>query len=79
MNIELQHLHKAAECLKRFENKEWQQVIPKGNSVAVEIYLSKDYVRDVLKNTVYLTGHKEAYEDVNNLPKIMSSSNGKTL
>lgn len=70
LNIELQHLHKAAECLKRFENKEWQQVIPKGEFPQLLKFTSqKDYVRDVLKNTVYLTGHKEAYEDVNNLPE----------
>ncbi|MFW5780176.1 MAG: hypothetical protein ACOCWI_01810 [Bacillota bacterium] len=67
---ELVHLHKAAEMLKTFENKEWQQVIPDGTfPQLLKFTLQKDYVRKVLRDTVYLTGKKEAYEDVSKLPK----------
>ena len=70
LNIELQHLHKAAECLKRLRNEEWQQVIPKGEfPQLLKFTSSKRLCKGCVKNTVYLTGHKEAYEDVNNLPE----------
>lgn len=67
---ELVHLHKAAEMLKTHENKEWAEVIP--NATFPELLKfspQKEYVRKVLRDTVYLTGKKEAYEDVKKLPK----------
>lgn len=70
LNQEIQHLHTAADCLKKYENKEWQQVIPNGNFPELLHFCpQKEYIRNVLKNTVYLTGKKEGYEDVSKLPE----------
>ena len=63
LEIEIGHLHKAAELLKKYENKEWSQVIPDGNFPApLCLHENINYVRDVLKNTVQFTGCREEYE-----------------
>ncbi len=65
LEIEIGHLHKAAELLKKYENKEWNQVIPDGNFPApLCLHENIDYVRDVLKNTVQFTACREEYERV---------------
>lgn len=67
---EIVHLHMAADMLKRYEMKEWQQVIPCGEFPEVLKFSSqKEYVRMVLANTVYLTGDRENYSDVRKLSK----------
>ncbi|MFA5450116.1 MAG: hypothetical protein WC292_06755 [Clostridia bacterium] len=64
---EISHLHKVAELLKKYENKEWQQVIPIGDFPApLKLQSNKDYVREVL-NSVWLTSHLEDYLDVRRL------------
>ncbi len=66
---EIAHLHKAAEILKKVDGKEWQEVIPVGEFPALLIFSEqKDYVRNVLKNTVTLTGDMEDYSTVNSIP-----------
>lgn len=66
---EIAHLHKAAEILKKVDGKEWQEVIPVGEFPALLIFSAqKDYVRNVLKNTVTLTGDMEDYSTVNSIP-----------
>lgn len=65
---EISHLHKAAELLKKYEGKEWQQVIPDGTFPApLCLHENIGYVRDVLKNTVQFTGCREDYERVEKL------------
>lgn len=65
---EIVHLHKAAELLKKYENKEWNQVIPDGNFPEIlKLESNIDYVRKILE-TVRLTGKLEDYEDVTKLP-----------
>jgi len=65
---EIAHLHKAAEVLKAVDGKEWQQVIPDGNFPEIIAFSEqKDYVRNVLKNTVTLTGDGEDYTTVNSI------------
>lgn len=67
---EVQHLHKAADLLKKYEKKEWQQVIPDGMFPELLKFTNqKEYVRNILSTTVFLTGKKEGYEDVAKLPK----------
>jgi rubrerythrin len=69
---EISHLHKAKELLQKYENKDWQQVIPKGEfPELLKLNSNKDYVRQVLK-TVWLTGEREDYADAR---KIGSDSN----
>lgn len=57
---ELTHLHIAAYLLKKYEGKEWQQVIPNGEfPELLKFTPQKEYVRKVLKNTVYNTALRE--------------------
>ncbi len=59
---ELSHLFKAVELLNHYENKEWQQVISKGEFPELLTFSSNiDYVRSVLAKTVDLTGKREDY------------------
>lgn len=65
LHMEIAQLHNAAELLKKYENKEWQQVIPNGEFPEILALRSNvDYVRDVLKKTVYNTSNKEGYIDI---------------
>lgn len=65
---EIAHLHKAAEMLKKYENKEWQQVIPVGEfPELISFGPQKEYIRDVIKNTATMTSTLENYADVNDL------------
>lgn len=71
---EIAHLHKAAELLKTYENKEWQQVIPDGTFPALisfnkNIENNKAYIRNTIKNTVENTAVLEDYAPVSELPE----------
>ena len=66
---EIAHLHKAAELLKKYEKKEWQEVIPGGDfPVALSLHENIEYVRSVLGNTVQFTSLREEYVKVGELP-----------
>ena len=59
---EVAHLHYAAELLKKYDGKEYQEVIPKATFPALlAITEQKEYVRNVLKNTVTETGMREDF------------------
>ena len=65
---ELQHLHTAVQLLKKYENKDWQQVIPDGNfPQPLKLESNIPYVRDVLAQTVNVTAQRESYVDVSGL------------
>ncbi len=69
LEIEISHLHKAVELLKKYEGKEWQQVIPDGEfPEPLSLHENVEYVRNVLGSTVQFTGLKEEYEKLENLP-----------
>jgi len=66
---EVGHLHLVANLLEKYEKKHWSQVIPVGEFPQLLVLKSnKDYVRNVL-NTVKLTGYREDYKEVSQLPK----------
>lgn len=65
---EITHLHIAADALKQYGKKEWQQVIPDGNFPELLHFSPQpEYVRSVLANTVQNTGRREGYINVNEL------------
>ncbi|MBR3106981.1 MAG: hypothetical protein IKH30_07325 [Clostridia bacterium] len=67
--MEVTHLHKAADLLKQYEKKDWQQVIPGGEFPEPFRFESNiDYVRSAL-NMVDFTAEKELFKPVNMLPK----------
>ena len=70
LDMEIGHLHKAAELLKKYEKKEWQQVISDGEFPApISLHENVEYVRTVLKNTVQFTGDREDYTQIKDLPE----------
>ena len=67
--IEIAHLHKAVQLLRKYENNEWQQVIPDGEFPApVALHENIGYVRNILSSTVQFTSVKEEYEKIEKLP-----------
>lgn len=73
LEMEIAHLHKANELLQKYENKNWQEVIPDGNfPKPISLHENIDYVRRVLENTVQFTGN---YEDYININKLQNDAN----
>ena len=65
---EVAHLHNAADMLKKYEDKEWQQVIPDGKfPKLLSLGSNIEYVRKILES-VRLTGKLEDYAPVSSLP-----------
>ena len=67
--MEVAHLHKAADLLKQYEKKDWQQVIPSGEfPEPFHFEPNIDYVRAAL-NMVDFTAEKEIFKPVSMLPR----------
>lgn len=67
---EITHLHQAADLLKQYEGKEWQQVIPDGNfPELLKLHENKEYVRNILRDTVQLTSVEDEYINIGELPQ----------
>ena len=70
LQMEIAHLHKAAELLKKYEGKEWQEVIPDGTfPEPLRLHENIEYVRDILGTTAQYTSVLEDYENVDKLPE----------
>lgn len=70
LEMEIAHLHKAVELLKKYEKKDWQEVIKDGNFPApISLHENIDYVRKILGETVQYTTCRETYKRVRDLPK----------
>ena len=69
LTFEIAHLHKAAELLKKYENKDWCEVIKDAEFPApISLHENIEYVRKILGDTVQYTNCREGYEKVGNLP-----------
>ena len=69
LEMEIAHLHKAAELLKKYECKDWQEVIKDGEFPApISLHENIDYVRKILGDTVQYTSVKDGYMRVKELP-----------
>ena len=65
---EIAHLHAAVENLKKYENKDWQEVIPKGEFPELVKFRSNiDYIRKILKGTVTKTADRESFVELSKL------------
>ena len=66
---EVAHLHEAADLLKNYEGKVWQQCFPAGGEFPelLKFRSQKNYVREVLKS-VRLTGVEEGWEELDKVP-----------
>ena len=68
-NQEIAHLHKAAELLAKYENKQWQEVVPGPFPKLLQFHDTRDYVRQILDEQVELTLDKEKVRNVHNMPE----------
>lgn len=67
---EIAHLHKAAELLRQYENKDWRQVIPEGEfPKLLQLHDTRGYVRQILGQQILLTSNREQYTPITELPK----------
>ncbi len=67
--MEIAHLHKAVELLKKYEKKDWDDVIPDGEfPKPISLHENIQYVREILGTTVQFTGLLEDYEKLEDLP-----------
>lgn len=66
---EIAHLHTAVKNLEKYEKKSWQEVIPDGNfPTLISFKSNKEYIRNVIKNSITMTANKEDYIELNKLP-----------
>ena len=66
---EVAHLHAAADLLKTYERKDWQQVIPDGAFPRLlSLHENIDYIRGVLGSQAHLTSRLENYIAESKLP-----------
>ena len=69
LDYEIAHLHLAADMLKEYEGKDYTEIVGTGEfPELIKLHENKDYVRNVLSESVTLTGNGEGYENVNSLP-----------
>ena len=68
---ELAHLHLAAKLLEKYENRTWEDVFTCGGDFPDILVLesNKDYVREVLENTVRNTSNQEEVVELTDLPE----------
>lgn len=68
LNQEISHLHVSAENLKKYEKKDWQEVLPCGEfPELIKLQSNIEYVRKILKETVLNTAKREGYVNINEL------------
>lgn len=66
--FEITHLHRAVDLLKKYEKKDWWEVIPDGEFPApLSLHENIDYVRKILGDTVQFTSVKEDYLKIKDL------------
>ncbi len=65
---EISHLHKAAELLARYENKHWEEFLPKEFPRLLQFHDTRGYLRKILGEQVELTADRETVKSVHDLP-----------
>ena len=68
LDQEIAHLHKAAELLERYENKQWEEFLPGTFPKLLQFHDTRDYVRKILGEQIELTADKEVLKNVHDLP-----------
>lgn len=68
LNQEIAHLHKAAELLAKYENKQWEECIPGPFPKLLQFHDTRDYVRKILGEQIELTADRENLKNVHDLP-----------
>ena len=69
LETEIAHLHYAKDMLQEFEGKDYSEVVGSGEfPELIKLHENKDYVREVLAETVTLTANEEGYAELDDLP-----------
>ena len=69
LETEIAHLHCAKDLLQEFEGKDYSEVVGSGEfPELIKLHENKDYVREVLAETVTLTANEEGYAELDDLP-----------
>lgn len=63
------HLHAAKDLLEKYDNKQWDEVVPAEFPTLLDFKQTKEYVRDILDTQVELTVDREDFVDIAELPK----------
>ena len=67
---ELSHLHEAVKLLKKYDKKEWQEVIPNGEFPELLSFKpQKEYIREIVAKTINNTANRESYINIDKLPE----------
>ena len=70
LSFEITHLHRAVDLLRKYEGKDWQEVIPDGEFPApLSLHENIEYVRKILRDTVQFTNDREEYTRIKDLPQ----------
>ena len=70
LSYEITHLHRAVELLKKYEGKDYQEVIKDATfPQPLSLHENIDYVRKILGDTVQYTSYREDYLKVSELPQ----------
>lgn len=66
---EISHLHQTLALTRKYENKDWFDIIPEGEFPELISFSSqKEYIRKVLAETVKNTSNLEGYININKVP-----------
>ncbi len=67
--IELSHLAEARRLLKKYDGKDYPEVISDAEfPEPLSLHENVNYVREIIKDSVQFTGDKEDYKDISELP-----------
>lgn len=69
LNMEIEHLRLAGEMMRKYENREPQEFLPKELPEPILFQENKTYIRNLLASQVDLTGHGTEFVSVNDLPE----------
>ena len=67
---ELSHLHEAVKLLRKYDKKDWQDVIPNGEFPELLSFKpQKEYIREIIAKTIKNTANRESYINIDKLPQ----------
>ncbi|MGP1386805.1 MAG: hypothetical protein ACTS2F_24830 [Thainema sp.] len=69
LNMEIEHLRLACEMMRKYENRDPEEFLPKELPEPVLFQENKDYIRQVLESQVSLTGDETQFVPVDNLSR----------
>ncbi len=69
LNMEIEHLHRACDMLRRYEKRDPEEFLPKELPEPVLFEPNKQYIRQVLADQVNLTGNETEFVPIEQLPE----------